>query len=439
MKEYLIYLANAHPNFRKAELESLATLNNVRVDLSSHDESSPFMIVQLEDDDAARKLVDRAVLTRGIYELWGKGNTLEELHSDVKTRYKALREPYMNSTFKFQVLDFQGARKSKRRHLQIIDSFMYLQFKGKVSLENPQQIFTILQTYTIDKDLCPRKEPDYCWFGRQVHLSARSRGVVDEYEIAKRPYYGTTTFESELSLVTCNLALVQKGQLVLDPFVGTGSFLLASGYFGGYTYGSDIDFLALKGGKPEQKCIKRLKDNFEHYGTENKFGDVLCMDFTNNALRKNLKIDTIICDPPYGIREGLRVCGTNDIASAELTMNKIICGEKAFLRKDYVPPKKTCSLDFMLDDLLKFANERLPIGGRLCFWMPAADNEDIPTLIPQHEGLELIHILVQHFNMWSRRLLVYVKRDSSYQGITVTRDQRKHKNNFREQYFNRFK
>ncbi|VEU19710.1 DEKNAAC100490 [Brettanomyces naardenensis] len=363
---------------------------------------------------------------------------MDDVHADVRTRYEKLTEPYMDCTFKFEVVEYQGAKKAKKEQIRIIDSFKYLGLRGKIRLSNPAQVFTVLQSYSIEADLCPRSEPDYCWFGRQVGLSARSHGIVDRYEIAKRPYFGTTTFESELSLVTCNLALVKEGQLVYDPFVGTGSFALAAGHFGGYTFGSDIDFLALKGGRPGQKDIKRLKDNFKHYGTQTKFGDVLCMDFTNSALRKDLIVDTIVCDPPYGIREGLRVCGTTNLESAKLTENKLIDGEKAFLRREYVQPKKPCTLDFMLDDLLRFSAERLPVGGRLCFWMPAADDEDIPRLIPQHEKLELIYVLEQSFYRWSRRLLVYVKRDGSYTGKTVTKEERAHENNFRERYFNRF-
>ena len=162
------------------------------------------------------------------------------------------------------------------------------------------------------------------------------------------------------------------------------------------------------------------------------------MDFTNYARKKDMKNDTIVCEPPYGIREGVKVCGTTNMASAELTKTTLIEGQHAFLRKDYVQPKKSVSLDFMLDDLLQFAADRLPVGGRLCFWMPAANDADIPTLIPQHQRLELIHTLVQQFNKWSRRLLVYVKRDEHYNGKTVTREERTHKNNFRERYFSQF-
>ena len=47
--------------------------------------------------------------------------------------------------------------------------------------------------------------------------------------------------DSELSLISANQALIKPGFLMYDPFVGTGSFLVAAAYFGAFVLGSDID------------------------------------------------------------------------------------------------------------------------------------------------------------------------------------------------------
>lgn len=433
MKDYLIFLAQTHTNFRKAELESLADLHNIKVDFSGHTEDHPFLVVQLENDEEAFKLVDRAILAKGIYELWGHGNTIEEMHESVKNDLENFRAPYVeNTTFKFENLSFQGGKKSRDEQLSLYEGFKYLEFKGKIRMKNPEQVFSILENYSLGKDLLAKEQPDHVWFGRQVNLSARSRGAVEKYEIKKRPYFGTTSFDAELALFSCNIGQVRKGDLIYDPFVGTGSFLVAAAEFGGITIGSDIEFLTLKGKGPE----KRLKNNFDYYKKPKQFCDALCMDFTNNAFRSNLKFGSIVCDPPYGVREGVKVCGSNNAKQGHEKV--VIDGELAYLRKDYMQPKKTYSLDLLLDDLLEFSSERLDVGSRLCFWMPVANDEDIPTLIPQHQNLELIYELVQDFHKWSRRLLVYVKRGSDYQGETVTSENRENSNNFRERYFSKF-
>ncbi|ODV74906.1 tRNA (guanine-N2-)-methyltransferase [Cyberlindnera jadinii NRRL Y-1542] len=427
MKEYVIFLAQQHPTFRVAELRALADLYKFEVDLSGHDEKSPFLIVRLENDDQASKLVSRGILSRGIYELWGVGDTEEELHQDVKRRSSHLWEKYNQCTFKFDVLAYKGKRSNVEK-IRLIERFGYLDFHGAIRMKNPDQVFTILEHYTPPTEHDAAELPSKYYFGREVELSGRSRGVLEKYDLKKRKYIGTTTFEAELALVTCNLAHCVPGSIMYDPFVGTGSFLVAGAHYGCLTVGSDIDGRLIKG-----KGNANIKANFKQYGMPHLFMDVLTMDFTHNALRDDLVIDTIVCDPPYGIREGLKVLGAKNPERFEGKENIEIDGEKAYLKKDYIPTKKPYELDSLLYDLLEFASRRLPIGGRLAFWMPTANDNFEPTIIPLHRNLELKHHLVQEFNKWSRRLLVYVNHGDGYNGEenrAVTMHQE-----FRKMYF----
>jgi tRNA (guanine10-N2)-methyltransferase len=50
-----------------------------------------------------------------------------------------------------------------------------------------------------------------------------------------------------LSLLMANLGRVEENSLVIDPFVGTGSLLVAAALMGGFVFGTDIDFLMLHG------------------------------------------------------------------------------------------------------------------------------------------------------------------------------------------------
>lgn len=53
--------------------------------------------------------------------------------------------------------------------------------------------------------------------------------------------------DPQLSILMANQAQAKSGDLVLDPFVGTGSLLISASMFGAYTLGTDIDFLMLHG------------------------------------------------------------------------------------------------------------------------------------------------------------------------------------------------
>ena len=64
---------------------------------------------------------------------------------------------------------------------------------------------------------------------------------MDLFDLKKRIYIGNTSMEAELSLIMANQAMVAPGKLVYDPFVGTGSMLYTSAFFGSRVMGSDID------------------------------------------------------------------------------------------------------------------------------------------------------------------------------------------------------
>lgn len=51
--------------------------------------------------------------------------------------------------------------------------------------------------------------------------------------------------DPQLSLLMANQAKINNGDIILDPFVGSGSLLVAGAEFGGYVFGTDIDFLML--------------------------------------------------------------------------------------------------------------------------------------------------------------------------------------------------
>ena len=102
-------------------------------------------------------------------------------------------------------------------------------------MKSPDQIFTIFEEYEYGNPSGPLR----IYFGRFVGGSQRH--VLNEYTLKKREYINTTSMDSELALLTANLSLAGEGKVFYDPFVGTGSFLVACSHFGARTLGSDID------------------------------------------------------------------------------------------------------------------------------------------------------------------------------------------------------
>ncbi|KAI5295340.1 hypothetical protein KEM52_001691 [Ascosphaera acerosa] len=435
--EYLIRLAQAHETFRKPELEALARLHGIDLHFITYDEGSPFCIVRLQNEDCARTLVSRSILTKGIYELWGHGASFDELHADVQSRTRQRWQQYRSSSFRFSFDTFRGKHDSRQK-TEIIQSFAYLGFEGPIKMHDAAEEFVVHEEYEKPATVGDAPVLKRVFFGRFV--ATGSREVPDRYDLKKRRYISTTSMDAELTLITANMALAAPGKLFFDPFVGTGSFCVAMAHFGAHAMGSDIDGRSFRGsGKvlkastsasasavpqtssatpspPSTTSSARpsigLVSNLEQYGLQSRFMECFTSDLTNTPLvtRRPL-LDGIICDPPYGIREGLKVLGYRDGGKREAV---VVDGVPSHYLAGYVPPKKPYSFDAMIQDILDFAAVSLVRGGRLAFWMPTANEEDVELEIPAHPNLDLVSACVQVFNRWSRRLLTYERNTVDY-------------------------
>lgn len=292
--------------------------------------------------------------------------------------------------------------------MPIINSFSYLNFQGPIRLKDADETFTIFEDYDYHPDRSATLQRLY--FGR--FISESSRRILDTYTLKKRQYINTTSMDSELALLTANITLARPNTLFYDPFVGTGSFPLACSHFGARTLGSDIDGRMVRGRDGQD-----IRTNFQQYGLLDRYLDSFISDLTHTPLRLHSRsssqsgsrngrwLDGIICDPPYGVREGLKVLGSKDSSRPREAI--FINGEASHLQDHYIPPKRAYSLEAMLHDILVFAASTLVDEGRVSLWMPTANDEDVVLAIPEHPALERISICVQVFNKWSRRLLTY--------------------------------
>ncbi|KAI9673810.1 MAG: hypothetical protein M1829_003928 [Trizodia sp. TS-e1964] len=395
--EYLIRLAQAHETFRKPEILALAALHSIDV------EFTPFCIIRVQNAAEACKLVERSILTKSVFELWGSAEHHAELQEDVRRRASALWPRYISSSFRFSVDCYQGKQNTKRQQ-DLINSFSWLGFKGKVKMVDPDQHFTIFEDYGFHANHA--QEPLRVYFGRWLGNGARD--VVNNYDLKKRKYISTTSMDAELSLITANLTLAAPHKVFYDPFVGTGSFPIACAHFGAMTIGSDIDGRSIRGTKK-----RNLKSNFEQYKLVPRFIDSFVADLTHCPLKMTAGsnaggwLDGIVCDPPYGVREGLKVLGSRDPEKNKEAV--MIEGEAAHLLPEYIPPKRPYSFLSMLEDILEFAHTALKVNARLSLWMPTANDDQVVLKIPNHPSLELVSNCVQPFNKWSRRLLTYRK------------------------------
>jgi tRNA (guanine10-N2)-dimethyltransferase len=101
----------------------------------------------------------------------------------------------------------------------------------------------------------------------------------------RRPVFHPTAMPAKLARTMVNLAQPRKGELVLDPFCGTGGMLVEAGLMGCRVLGFDAKPHMLRGG---------LK-NILHYGIKPE--GVAIADARYPPVTE---VDCIVTDPPYG-------------------------------------------------------------------------------------------------------------------------------------------
>lgn len=249
-------------------------------------------------------MVRRSILAKSIYEVWGKGRTYDEVHADVQKISSHLWHLYKDVSFKFSFDAFQGSR-SVTEQRKLIEGFHFLGFEGPIKMKGAEQDFCICEDWQLDAFGLGISEPESIYLAR--YLGGSERDIVGKYDLKKRKYICTTSMDAELALITANITLASPGKLFYDPFVGSGSFPVAAAHFGALAFGSDIDGRSIRG-----KGKTNLLANFVQYGLTNQFGDSFVADLTNTPLRIARIFDGIVCDPPYGVREGLKVLGSRD-------------------------------------------------------------------------------------------------------------------------------
>lgn len=100
-----------------------------------------------------------------------------------------------------------------------------------------------------------------------------------------RPFFHPGALDPKLSRVFVNLSRISRGQVMADPFCGTGSFLIEAALIGAFIVGSDIRRDMVEG------CMLNLKSlGIEALG-------IVRADATKPPFTL---VDAVATDPPYG-------------------------------------------------------------------------------------------------------------------------------------------
>ncbi len=131
-----------------------------------------------------------------------------------------------------------------------------------------------------------------------------------------RPVHHPATIPPKLARCLVNLARVTKNSLVLDPFCGTGAFLIEAGLIGCRVIGCDINDTMIHG------CRRNL-DYFNIPPDNLIVGDARSIAFT--------AVDSIVTDPPYGRAASRRGIPIESLVTSTLTNLDSFLSNHSFL------------------------------------------------------------------------------------------------------------
>jgi len=143
--------------------------------------------------------------------------------------------------------------------------------KAKVNLRNPDKTFTGILT------------SNSLVFGlKLVEMPAKP---FVERRPRKKPFFHPSAMSAKLTRCMVNLARPKAGELVLDPFCGTGSTLIEAALIGCRVVGFDV----------QRRMTRGADRNLKHFGIKSE--GVLMADARCPPI---VEVDCVVTDPPYG-------------------------------------------------------------------------------------------------------------------------------------------
>ncbi|RLF57001.1 MAG: hypothetical protein DRN27_08605 [Thermoplasmata archaeon] len=262
----LFDLSKEHPTIPKKEI--IVTIKSYQISFNIIYQDDNVFIIEIESNDQILPLLSsRLAFTHSISEfLFSSSINQEEIMMLAKS----------NPCIEEGTIAIRYKNRSQIQDSKIIvQNLASIYTKNKlVDLNEPDvEIYVIIT----DKKI---------YVGRLIISIDRKQ--YEKRKVKFRPFFSPISLHPKLARALVNLTHVTSESSVLDPFCGTGGFLIEAGLIGCNLYGSDI----------QSEMIDGTIKNLESFNI--KFNDIFISDIgeLNRYLEK--KVDAVITDAPYG-------------------------------------------------------------------------------------------------------------------------------------------
>ena len=269
--ELLCIQSQEHPELPLAELRAVMECEDIDAEVDSITEGLVILknISKEDFESYYRILIRRLGYTHEVHEFIAKANidNLDEVVSRIEW------SEYIDETFAVRV-------KRIRTELDTVECERKI---GTLILENSNDIKVNLSK--------PKSLVRVVAHGNDLYLSIErmklNKKHFEDSKPHKRPFFYPGSMNPKLARCMVNLSRIKEGQLLLDPFCGTGGILIEAGLIGCKLVGCDIYW----------KMQNGTAINLDHYGIT----DYRTFHLDVRALKMYEKVDSVVTDPPYGI------------------------------------------------------------------------------------------------------------------------------------------
>ena len=269
--ELLCIQSQEHPLLPLAELKAVMECENINAKINQITEG--LVILENIDDENIMEyykvLTKRLGYTHEIHELIFKSD-IDNLSKDVENIHW---NEYIDETFAVRV----------KRIRSEIDTVDWERELGTLILNNSKNIKVNLSK--------PKTLIRVVAHGEKLYIAIEriklNKKHFEESKPHKRPFFYPGSMNPKLARCMVNLSRIKEGQLLLDPFCGTGGILIEAGLIGCKVVGSDIYW----------KMQNGTAINLDYYGIE----DYRTFHLDVRELKMYEKVSSVVTDPPYGI------------------------------------------------------------------------------------------------------------------------------------------
>ncbi|MGB7788071.1 methyltransferase domain-containing protein [Methanoregula sp.] len=257
-------LSGENPTLPFAELECIGSLLDRRLQVA---------VAECPHPAEAHRLA----MTQGVLEYLGECDPTPPAFQDLlRDLSLETSRPFAGRTKKVHGGCHERNPQSQREFENLIGTMV----TGPVSLNHPEVEFRAILS------------EDKCYFGRVLFTIDRS--AYDVRNPGKRDFFHPGVMMPRMARTLVNLACARKGDILLDPFCGTGGLLIEAGMLGFYPVGCDFDRFMIQG------------------SIKNSPGSLFLQADATSLPFRDRSIDTIVTDFPYGQSVCIRKTDTMD-------------------------------------------------------------------------------------------------------------------------------